>query len=188
MRSLDVLPVDPDRPGAELPPVPDEVVGLAQSGSGIALDQVLVPRGDPGERVVAERPAPGLLVELEEREVDDPEELVAALVDEAELAPEVQSRRNPSTRATRRGSSATNSTVDPGSARRASSSRSERNFAIGDRTSPRLVDDEVRETLRPPLLRELLEPLELGPRERLAARRRTARTARSRTRRTRSRA
>ena len=43
---------------------------------------------------------------------------------------------------------------------------SERNFAIGERTSPLLVADEVREPLRAPLLRELLERRELGARER----------------------
>ena len=87
---LDVLAVDPDRARPELPPVPDEVVRLAERRSRIALDQLLVPGDEARERVVAERPALVLLVPLEEREVDDPEELVPALVDEPELSPEVE--------------------------------------------------------------------------------------------------
>ena len=41
-----------------------------------------------------------------------------------------------------------------------------------------LVDDDVGEALCPPLLRNLLEPRQLGARERLAARRSSARRAR----------
>src|SRR5262249_37222673 len=47
-----------------------------------------------------------------------------------------RSRRLPSTRAHISGSSAAKSTVSPGAARTASSSVSERNFAIGERASP----------------------------------------------------
>ena len=42
-----------------------------------------------------------------------------------------------------------------------------RNFAIGERTSPALVVDEICEPLRAPLLREVLELLQLAARERL---------------------
>ena len=76
------------------------------------------------------------------------------------------SRSAPRTRETSAGSSAPKSTVEPGSrAEDASSSSAERNFAIGERTSPSSSIDEVREPLRSPLLGELLEPLELGARE-----------------------
>ena len=46
------------------------------------------------------------------------------------------SRSAPSTREVSAHSSAAKSSVEPGSARKASSSASERNFAIGERTSP----------------------------------------------------
>ena len=52
-----------------------------------------------------------------------------------------------------------------GVAAKAASSASERNFAIGERTSPPVVH-EVGEALGAPLLRELLEPRELAARER----------------------
>ena len=68
---LDVLPVDRIDPEPSSHPFQHEVEGLAQSRLRIALDQFLVPRCRLREGVVAERPAPGLLVELEEREVDD---------------------------------------------------------------------------------------------------------------------
>ena len=48
--------------------------------------QLLLARHGRRERVVHERPAAGLLVVLEEREVDDPVEDVEARVDQAELA------------------------------------------------------------------------------------------------------
>src|SRR6185503_14367446 len=39
---LNLLAVDPDRAGAELPAVPDQVVVLAERRAGIRLDQILV--------------------------------------------------------------------------------------------------------------------------------------------------
>ena len=131
---LDVRAVDPDRARAELPAVPDEVVVLAQRASGIAGDSLLVPGDRRGERVVEERPVACLLVALEEREVDHPVEEI--LVATRARAHERGGRgRPPSTRATVASSPAAKSTVEPGSVRNASSSASDRNFAIGDRTS-----------------------------------------------------
>ena len=91
----------------------------------------------------------------------------AVLVDQAELAAEVQAQRAEHARDDRRlvgGEEHGRARDPPGSA---SSSASERNFAIGERTSPSLVDDEVGEPFRAPLLRDLLEPCELAARERL---------------------
>src|SRR5205085_11227160 len=90
---LHVLPVDPDRPGALLPPVPDEVVMLAQRALWVRLDQLLVTFERPGERMMDERPAAGVLVALEEGKVENPQELVAGLVDQAQLGAEMQAER-----------------------------------------------------------------------------------------------
>ena len=73
---LDFLPMGPDRARAELPPVPDQVVVLAERGARVALDQLLVTVERARERVVHECPVAGLLVLLEQREVQHPEELV----------------------------------------------------------------------------------------------------------------
>ena len=122
--------VDPDRARPRSQSVPDEVVRPAQRRARVVLDQGLVAGPDARERVVAERPAPSVLVPFEEREVGHPEELAAALVDQLELAARGGGAR-PSTRATVAGSSATKSTVAPGSrpdrldsARRRGTSRS----------------------------------------------------------------
>src|SRR5438094_8266307 len=77
---LNLLPVDPDRAGSELPAVPGQVVGMAERGGRVALDQVLVSLERARERMVDERPAPGVLVDLEERKVDDPEQLVPRVI------------------------------------------------------------------------------------------------------------
>ena len=88
-RLLEIAVVDPDRAGPQLPPVPDEIVGLADCLARVGLDQMLVARRDAGERVVAERPPPGVFVPLEEREVEHPEKLVSRLVDQVEFGGKV---------------------------------------------------------------------------------------------------
>ena len=60
--------------------------------------------------------------------------------------------------------SAAKSSVSPGAGASASSSCSERNFAIGERISPALVADDVGEALGAELLRPLLERGDLGAR------------------------
>ena len=114
--------------------------------------------------MVEEGPVAGLLVALEEREVDHPvEDLV--LGRELELASEVDSE-----------------TAEDACDRRLVTGCEEHRRArlaserlelalrqeLRDRR-PHLVSvvHEIRETLRSPLLRDLLEPLQLGPRERL---------------------
>ncbi len=82
-----------------------------------------------------ERPAAAGLVALEEREVDDPVEHLGLRVGEGELAAEVRAQAAEHARVVS-SSAAAKSTVVPGSGPSSASSRSERNFAIGDRTSP----------------------------------------------------
>src|SRR5439155_619702 len=60
--------MDPDRAGAELPPVPDEVVMVALHLGGMRLVPRLLPGDGCREGVVHEGPRAGLLVLLEERE------------------------------------------------------------------------------------------------------------------------
>src|SRR3954468_3068469 len=65
---LNLLPVNPDRAGAELPAVPDQVVMLAERRTWVAFDQVVVPVDRTRERVVHERPVARVVVAQEERE------------------------------------------------------------------------------------------------------------------------
>ena len=58
---------------------------LAQRRSRVALDPVLVLGHGRCERVMDERPLPRVLVVQEEREVEDPEERLLRVVDQAEL-------------------------------------------------------------------------------------------------------
>src|SRR4029077_13363215 len=62
---LDLRAVDPDRAGAELPPVDDHVVGPRPHAAGVALEtfEVLVAGGREG--VVHRKPGPRFLVESE---------------------------------------------------------------------------------------------------------------------------
>ncbi len=129
-----------------------------------------------GERMVQERPRAGVLVALEEREVDDPVERVARAVCEAELAAEVHAEA-----------------AEHAAHRRFVGGREERGRArlgreacelvLGEELRDRRADlaavvHEVREALCAPLLRELLEPPELGARVGAAGRRGSARPAR----------
>src|SRR6266542_1105943 len=95
---LQLRVVDPDRARSELPPAPDEVVRLSHRPPRIRLDQLLVAGPDARERVVAERPALTVLVPLEDREIGDPEKLVARLVEQAELAAEMVAHRREDSR------------------------------------------------------------------------------------------
>ena len=88
--------VEPDRAAADLDAVQHEVVAPAVDAPGIGLEvrQVLVAR--PGEGVVRGGPDARLLVELEERRVDHPQEAPGAaravLGDEAVLLGEVDAQ------------------------------------------------------------------------------------------------
>src|SRR6185312_3815361 len=70
---LDVGAVDADRAAAYLPAVPHRVVGPASPASGVAVEVA----GRAREGVVQRIPARLVLVPLEHREVDDPEQVVA---------------------------------------------------------------------------------------------------------------
>ena len=90
-----------------------------------------------GERVMDERPPALLLVPFEQREVGDPEEASRRRASiSSSSRPRCSAERRRARAQTIAGSSAAKSTVEPGSARNASSSASDRNFAIGERTSP----------------------------------------------------
>ena len=92
--------MDPDRAGAELPAVPDEVVGLADAAPGSDSISSSSPGRTPVNGWCAERPALAVLVPLEEREVGHPEELVAASRRSARARRPRCVRRPPRTRAT----------------------------------------------------------------------------------------
>src|SRR5512133_949801 len=143
---LDLLAVDPDRARAELPPVPDQVVVLAECGTGIGVDQILVALDGAREGVMHERPPARVLVLEEQREVEDPQNLVARLVDELELVAEVEPERSEHTLDHRRAVRDEES-CRPGRALKPLE------FALrqelGDRRADRarFVEDEIRETL-----------------------------------------
>src|SRR5690242_12277427 len=69
---LHVGAVDTDRAAADLPAVPDHVVGAASPAPGVAVEVA----GGARERVVQSVPARLVLAPLEHREVDDPEKVV----------------------------------------------------------------------------------------------------------------
>ena len=100
----------------------------------------------------------------------------ARLVDEDELAAELQAQQAEHLRDHRRSSSATKSKVSPGHRQPRAASAS-RNFAIGERTSPSAREDDIRESLRAPRLRVRLERLQLRRARTPSARRCSARTA-----------
>ena len=92
--------MDPDRARPKLPAVPDQVIVLAESGAGVAVDQLFVTFDRARERMMDERPSARFLVLEEQREIDDPEKLVPRLVDELELLAQVDplaAALNPST-------------------------------------------------------------------------------------------
>ena len=87
IRSLHVAAVDPDAARAELPAVQHQVVGLGTDGeedlvgTGRGVEQPDVVGVGHGERMVS-RHGPSVVGDgLEQRELDDPQEVEAALVD-----------------------------------------------------------------------------------------------------------
>ena len=138
---------------------------LTQRGARVGLDLVLVARHGRGERMVEERPVAGVLVALEEREVDHPVEDLRPGFGEVELAAEVRAQAAEDTRH--------ECLVAGGEEHRRAGLGGERGQLVfgeelRDRRAclARLVVHEVREPLRPPLLRDLLEPRELRTGER----------------------
>src|SRR3954465_13374229 len=81
-RPLHLGVVDTDRAAAELLAVPDDVVGLRPRRARVLEVKVARRRR---ERVVHRVPALPLLVPLHQRPVDDPDQPVLVLVDQAEL-------------------------------------------------------------------------------------------------------
>src|SRR6266540_6091258 len=158
--------MDPDRARTELPPVPDQVVMLAEGRTGIGLDQVLMALDGAREGVMNERPLARVLVFEEQRKVEDPEDLVARLVHELELLAEVEPESTEHPLHQRGGvRDEENGRTGHALKRFELALRQE----LGDRRADlaRLVEDEIREALGAPLLRELLQPLQLSARERL---------------------
>ena len=89
---LQVGAVDADRPRGHLEAVQHHVVGLGGDRARIALEQMLVLALGRREGVVLGRPAAALLVLLEEREVDDEEELPLPVGDQLEAAREMRAQ------------------------------------------------------------------------------------------------
>ncbi len=115
--------------------------------------------------MVHEGPAPGLLVVEEEREVEDPQECVLSLVDQAQVGAEMRAQRAEHAFDHRLAVGH----EEDGRVRRGAKCLE---LGLGEELRDRrthlagLVDDEVGEPLRTPLLRELLEASELRARER----------------------
>ena len=82
--------VDTDGAAADLVAVQDEVVGVGERGARVLVEGVGELRLRRGERVVHRRPAdllaPVVLDRLEDRRVDDPDEVPRRLVDQAAAA------------------------------------------------------------------------------------------------------
>ena len=136
---LHVGAVDTHRARAELPPVQHEVVRLRPHRQRIGLQPVDVVGVRHRERVVRGDRATVVVDAFEQREVDDPQELQAALGDRRPAEVEPQLRRAPSRTIGR--SPATMQRRVAGAARRArrrapSCSASDRNFATGDSSTP----------------------------------------------------
>src|SRR5262249_33828217 len=156
--------VDPERARTELPAVPDEVVVLAQRASRIVFDAFFGLGERRSEWMVHEGPATGLLIDLEEREVEHPEQRLGRLAGEAELPAEV---RRPAAEAALDGL-----LVACRKENRRARSRGERGELLPrqelrDRRAHLAVilGDQVRESLCAPRSRDLFEPRELRTRE-----------------------
>ena len=127
--------VDPERAAGELDAVPDEVVGDRPRRARIGVEQRPRLRGRPRERMVHGVPALELGVPLEHREVGDPGEPPDALVDQLELAAEVEPQDAEDARDLARLAGAEEDRR-AGRGRSARAPPRARNFAIGERTSP----------------------------------------------------
>ena len=82
--------VDPERPAGELDPVRDEVVRHGARRARVGLEDLDAVVGRARERMVRRDPALVLFVPFRRGHVDDPQELPERLVDELELAAELQ--------------------------------------------------------------------------------------------------
>ena len=89
---LEVVLVDPERAAADLDAVQREVVGVGLGGTRIGRQQVLVAGTGTGERVMDGAEALLALVPLEHREVRDPAGQPEALVDQPELAAQMEAQ------------------------------------------------------------------------------------------------
>ena len=89
---LHIHAVDADRSAGDLAAVENQVVARAQACARIALEDPELVRVGARERVVQRNPALAVLVPVEHREVDHPEEVPAALGDEAEVARQLQAQ------------------------------------------------------------------------------------------------
>ena len=85
--------MDPDRSRRHLGAVQHHVVRLREHGPRVGLDQILVDAHRRREHVVLGRPAAGLLVLLEQREVDDVQELPGVAVDQVEALGQLRAQR-----------------------------------------------------------------------------------------------
>ena len=156
--------VDPQRAAAELLPVADEVVRHRERRAGVGVEQRLGFRRRPGERMVLRRPAPLVFRPLEHREVGDPDEAPGVAFDQLELLAEVLADRAENARHHRR-------RVRAEEHCRARLSGERGKLGLGEELQDRrarltvLAVDDVREALRAPLFRKLLEVGKVGPRE-----------------------
>ena len=107
----------------------------ASASFGLLVEAVAPLVGRPRERVVHGVPARLVLVPFEHREVGHPQERERLVVDQPELASEVQAQRAEHARGLLALVGGEEQRLAVLAAERASSS-SERNFAIGERTSP----------------------------------------------------
>ena len=153
--------MDPEGAAGDLDPVDDQVVGDGTCGAGVGVEQLdpLVVR--PSERMMHRLPPVFLLVPLEQREIGYPEEPPRFAVDQLELAPEVESQRSEDPRDHRRLVGG----EEHGRRRlRAKTVELLLREELRDRRADLalLVVDEIGEALRPPLLGDPFEPLEVG--------------------------
>ena len=148
-------------------PVDDDVVGVRDSRTGLLGETVSPFVRRPRERVMNRAPAMPSSSQLEHREVGDPQEREALVVDQSELATEVEPKgredlRRRSPVASREEQRLPGGECEPLELRVGEKLRNRRaNFAR------RVVPDQVRQPSSAVNLRELLERSKLGPRERL---------------------
>ena len=85
--------MDTDRATADLDAVEHQVVGAREHLAGGGVEQLLVGQARRGERVVRRRDLARLVVDLEQRRIGQPHELVLAAADEPEQIADVQADR-----------------------------------------------------------------------------------------------
>ena len=89
---LDLGPVDTDRAAGALGAVDDQVVARRDAGGRIGLEPVDLVFSGHDEGVVLGLVTPQLVVVVEHREVDHPQDLPVAFLDEPEVAGELESQ------------------------------------------------------------------------------------------------